>query len=245
MYFNPSFQQIIPPSLRDLLDGLKYEIFRDLNCARPGVIQSFNAALQEATVQIAIQQVVAISPTGVQTIQSYPVLASVPVYFPSGGGFTLTFPVSPGDECLVIFNDRQIDNWLTSGAGNAPSVPRLHDLSDGVALVGLRNNTRALGGVSTNTAQLRSDDGTTYVEVAGGGIVNVVAPTQINLNSPIVNIAGVINVQNENSVTNSCTINGTIIATGDVQSDNGGHKLNTHLHSSVQSGDDDTGGPVG
>ena len=167
----------------------------------------------------------------------------MPVYYPSGGGFTLTFPIAAGDECIVLFNDRQIDNWLATGAGKPPIVGRAHDLSDGLALVGIRNNTRALTAVSTTTTQLRSDAGTTYVEIAGGGIVNVVAPTGMTITSPTVTITGIIAVQNVNSLSNPCSINGTINATGDVVAQTGGTNisLTNHKHHGVTTGLGDTG----
>lgn len=245
MIIDPSLQNPNDPRFEDILDAHKRETAKYVNCMRVGIIQSFDAADQTVTVNIAQQRVAATAPDGTQTIVPYPPLLKVPVQFPSGGGFTLTFPISPGDECLVLFHDREFDNWFTSGQVVPPTSARVHDLSDGFALVGVRNATRSLGSVSTTTTQLRSDDGTTFVEIAGGGIVNVAAPTEINLNTPIVNIAGVININNENSVTDSCVINGTIIATGDVQSLSGAHKLSTHVHSGVMTGSGDTGGPVG
>ena len=33
--------------------------------------------------------------------------------FPGGGGFALTFPVAAGDECLVVFASRCIDDYET------------------------------------------------------------------------------------------------------------------------------------
>ncbi|MGI8770932.1 MAG: Gp138 family membrane-puncturing spike protein [Acidobacteriaceae bacterium] len=34
-----------------------------------------------------------------------PILADVPIFLPSAGGFTLTMPIMPGDECEVVFSD--------------------------------------------------------------------------------------------------------------------------------------------
>ncbi len=169
-FVNPTYQDPSEQSLYTLMQSLKREILKDCNCAKVGVIQSFDAAKQEVTVQVAFTQVTSIAPDGTQTLAAYPLLLNVPVLFPGGGGITLTFPVAQGDECLVVFNDRQIDNWLVSGPGLPPTVGRVHDLSDGIAIVGLRNNTRALTGVSTTSAQLRSDDGQTYIDFATGKI---------------------------------------------------------------------------
>lgn len=238
----PNLKKPILPSLSNLLDMLKREIMKEINCVKVGVIQAFDASKQEVTVEIAFTQVTSINAaTGVKTFASYPLLLNVPVLFPSGGGFTLTFPVAAGDECIVLFNDRQIDNWLAQGAGQPPTVGRAHDLSDGLAIVGLRNNTRALSGFSTSTAQLRSDDGSTYVEIAGGQVVNVVAPTQINLTSPAVVISGTLNVQNLQGAATPCTITGSIHTTGDVVAN--GISLDSHVHSGVTTGGGNTGGP--
>lgn len=174
MIINPTIQQTCPPSLSSLFDAHKSELFKNLNCCRIGVIKEFFAGdantAPTATVEIAQTQVASISPDGTKTLQAFPPILSAPVFFPSGGGFTLTFPVAAGDECLVLFHDRELDNWLKSGAGQAPTTPRMHDLSDAVILVGMRSNPRALDGISTAATQLRSDDGQTLVEVGTGKI---------------------------------------------------------------------------
>lgn len=254
----PTLQQAPKPDLRSLQYAHFLEISKAINCARPGIIKSFNAENQTVTVQIAQQKVAAVSPDGVRTLQSFTECVTVPVFYPSGGGFTLTFPIAAGDECILIFSDRELDNWLLAGGSNtAPTTPRLHDLSDAFALVGVRSFPRSLSGVSTGSTQLRSDDGGTYVEIAGGGVVNVVAPTSINLTAPTVNInastavnvttpretvTGVLDIQNIDSASSPCTVNGNIVTNGDVVAS--GVSLVSHVHSGVQSGGSNTGQPV-
>jgi hypothetical protein len=66
----------------------------------------------------------------------------------------------------------------------------MHDLSDGFAILGFRSLPRMLSNVSTTSTQLRSDDGSTYVDVAENVItvnaatVNVVAATSATVTSP-------------------------------------------------------------
>lgn len=167
---NPTYLNPGPQNLETLLLALKTDIMKNINCAKVGIIQSFNATLQEVVVQIAFQQVTSTNPDGTRTLAEYPLLLNVPAQFCGGGGFTNTFPVTAGDECLVIFNDRQIDNWLISGGGQPPTIGRLHDLSDGLAILGFRSNPRALANVSTSSAQMRSDDGATVIDIAQGKI---------------------------------------------------------------------------
>jgi len=187
------------------------------------------------------------NPDGSFVYVSVPVLRDCPVIFPTGGGFTLTFPIAPGDEGLAIFSSRCIDAWWMNGGVQAPTEIRMHDLSDGFYLPGCRSTPRVLANLSTGTTQLRSDDGKTFIEVAGGGIVNITAPTEINLNSPVVNVAGIIAVQNENNIAEPCTINGQINATGDVIAGTNAANISllNHVHTGVQRGTGSTDSPTG
>jgi Phage protein Gp138 N-terminal domain/GpV Apex motif len=214
----PSFQNVTPPDITVLLEALKREIKKEINCAKVGVIQSWSPSTNTVVVKIAQQQVTSVAQDGTRTLAEYPLLLTVPVAFPGGGGFTLTFPIAVGDECLVVFNDRELDNWFSSGAGLPPTTARIHDISDGVAFVGLRSSPRALASISSSTTQLRSDDGTTFVEIAGGGIINAVAPTSINFTTPVLNVTGDV-------------VAGTI-------------SLKHHIHSGVQTGGGNSGQPV-
>lgn len=148
----------------------------------PGIIVSYDAATQSASVQPAIQGRQRM-PDLTWKFVDLPVLPDVPVQFPNGGGFTLTFPVQPGDECELHFSARCIDAWWAYGAAGNGSKPqaqvqaqmRMHTLSDAICFVGPRSLPRVLAGVSTTAAQLRSDDGATFVEVGPGSAVRVQA----------------------------------------------------------------------
>lgn len=79
-------------------------------------------------------------------IEAYepPLFVNVPVMFPSstigGAVFSFVFPVSEGDEALLVFNERSLDEWKTGGGSQYESQSnRRFDLSDGVAVVGLRS----------------------------------------------------------------------------------------------------------
>lgn len=147
-------------ALRVAMDGLKSGLWTSM----PGIVQSFSAGAITATVQIAIKGVVH-TPSGQAQFVNMPLLVDVPVHFPRGGGCTLTFPVAKGDECLVVFAARCIDSWWQSGGVQAPAEQRIHDLSDGFAFVGFFSQTTKISGISTASAQLRSNDGSTYIDL--------------------------------------------------------------------------------
>jgi hypothetical protein len=108
-------------------------------------------------------------------------LVDVPVQFPSGGGYTLTFPLTAGDEGIVVFSCRCIDKWWASGGVQPQAEMRMHDVADGMFVPGLRSQPRVISGVSTNSAQLRSDDGAMRIELAAGHVLNIVAPGGVNV----------------------------------------------------------------
>lgn len=150
------------PDLRALLTGLKTEIFAGFNCHQLGRIVSFKAAAQTAEVELIIQRVVFNLEqeigAGLQLtprVVDYPILVDVPVFVLSGGGAVITVPVAAGDECLVLFNDRDIDNWFATGAPAQPNTARMHNLSDGLALVGFRSKRNPVASYSMTDLELR------------------------------------------------------------------------------------------
>jgi hypothetical protein len=153
--------------------------------AIPGIIVSFSGGTQTAVVQPAVQQAVL---TEGRT-RPITVLQDVPVYFPAGGGVTLTFPVAAGDECLLVFAARSIDGWWQSGGVQPAGSARMHSLSDAFAFVGIRSRPRALPGFAGAAAELRTDDGTTTIRLAPGQ-VTVIAPTKVLLDTPLVEVSG-------------------------------------------------------
>lgn len=132
--------------------------------ALPGIIQSFDADKMTVVVQPALKGVVA-KKDGTAEAVNLPLLPDVPVVFPSGGGCTLTFPIAEGDECLVVFSSRCIDGWWQSGGIQLPMEPRMHDLSDGFAILGPKSQPRKIANLSSNTVQLRSDDGEAFIQI--------------------------------------------------------------------------------
>jgi len=144
-----------------------------MRVAVPGIIQSFNATAQTVTVQVAIRERVNLN--GNLTWETIPLLVDVPIFMPRAGGFTLTMPVTAGDECLVVFGDNCMDAWWQSGGVQNQVEKRRHDLSDGFAIVGIWSQPRVLPDYKTDAAQLRNDAGDLYVEIDGQGKARVQA----------------------------------------------------------------------
>lgn len=238
--------------------------------ALPAIIDTFDPVAMTVTAKPAIKARVLDSVTGTYRIVSMPLLVDVPVCFPGGGGYTLTFPVLPGDEALIVFASRCIDAWWLLGADNGdgrePPEYRMHELSDGFAIVGVRSQPRVIPAISTNSTQLRSDSGATFIDVIENTITitaltqvivntetaTINAETLATINAPDTVVTGTLTVEGlltyQDGIagfpgTNNSVISGNIIQTGGVMSSNG-IVVETHEHSGVQAGSDVSGPPV-
>ncbi|WP_333986128.1 Gp138 family membrane-puncturing spike protein [Burkholderia orbicola] len=173
----------------DELEALKHAIGARLTevwTALPGTVESFDPVAMTVTVQLGTKDSIR-NEDGTVSTSPFPLLTDCPVVWQGGGGVTATFPIAAGDECLVVFASRCIDAWWQSGGVQEQAEPRTHSLADGFALVGVRSRPRALAGVSATSAQLRSDDGVTFVDLnPTAGTLKLVAPTLIDLTAPSV-----------------------------------------------------------
>lgn len=238
---------------QQVLDSLSQKIFATLRVAMPGTIQSFDPNTVTCVVQLAINGIKHDSDGNVLSL-ALPLLVDVPVIFPRGGGVTLTFPINPGDECLVIFADRCIDFWWQSGGVQEPVSARMHDLSDAFAIIGPQSQTHKISGISTHAAQLRTDDGAAYIEVATGHDITVTTPGKLTasaqggteITSPTIVLNGNVTIngnlsQGMGGNGGAATLQGPVTVTNDIQA--GGKSLMTHTHGGVQPGNGNTGGP--
>lgn len=190
---------------------------RTLRVAIPGVVTEVNYSAQTVSVQPTIREKIEIN--GTYQWVELPILINVPFFVYSGGGYCITLPVSPGDECLVIFADSCIDAWWQSGGVQNQVERRRHDLSDGMAIVGFRSQVHTVPGYSGDSVQVRTEDGGTFIDLK---------PGQVTINA---------NVQINGNVTTSanCTIADTLRVAG--------INMNTHVHDGVKTGGGSTGGP--
>tara|TARA_R110000751_G_scaffold299695_4_gene411059 strand:- start:7153 stop:7857 length:705 start_codon:yes stop_codon:yes gene_type:complete len=147
-----SKKEISAPSLDDLARELKADIFYSLNCHRIGVIESFNPITQAASIRLVDK--ILIENYQDKKLLDFPLLIGCPVIIAKGAQGGLTYPINQGDTCLVLFNDRDIDNWITTGNTAVPDSARAHNLSDGIAILGLRNELNAIADYNNEETKL-------------------------------------------------------------------------------------------
>lgn len=119
-----------------------------------------------------------------------PLFQDVVLCFPRAGGFSITFPVQAGDEVLIVFSCRCIDGWWQSGGiNNIPPEFRMHDLSDGFAILAPTSQPKKLSGISSDSIQIRNDEQTKFIEISPSA-VTVLSDGDINLTGENINITG-------------------------------------------------------
>lgn len=232
-----NFNELIADGFNNELSSFKGKQ-ANIWTAMPGVIQSFDATKMTVSVQPVIQGVVFKENTP-PTNTNLPLLVDCPIILPSAGGLTITFPVAKGDECLIIFASRCIDNWWYLGAvdSNGNTIPRsqaeirMHDLSDGFVILGPRSLPHVIQNYSTTDIQIRSNDGHASISIN---------PTTHAIN---INTNSTVSMTATNGVTvttPTTTFNGDMHCTGTITGDTdvktGTISLKNHTHSDPQGG---------
>lgn len=122
------------------MDIVKREVMLSLNCHGIASVKSFDSERQTIVATMAYSKTYyrrnekgLYSPKTV----AYPILMDCPMIVLGGGGGRVTFPVGAGDNCLILFNDRDLDNWFAGATSGPVATPRAHSFSDAIALVGL------------------------------------------------------------------------------------------------------------
>lgn len=174
----------------EAIEGKAWQWACMLRCATPGIVVSFDPDKQTCVVQPAIQELVLKPPPATPqtpnpgTTQNIPVsetiapIQDVPIMMMRVPGWSITFPITEGTECLLIFADMCIDGWWQNGGVNPQYDRRRHDLSDAFALFGPWSQPNVLSDYSTSSLQIRSDDQTVLIDLADT-VATVQAPNVI------------------------------------------------------------------
>ncbi len=131
--------EILPANTLSLLEAQKADIFATFHCVQIGKIEKVTPDEQTVEVTLQIRR-----PAADGTSSAIPLLVDVPYMVLQGGGAYIDLPITAGDYCIVLFNDRDIDTWWSTANMADPATNRKHDLSDGIAIVGLNPKTSPL-----------------------------------------------------------------------------------------------------
>lgn len=201
-------------SLTQVLEKLVNSVKISTHCVKIGEIVSFDKTDQTATVRV-LHVMDSNYNTYLEEQIEYPLIGKVPVVIMGGGGTYISHPINTGDQCLLLFCDYMIDAWWVSGRAEGSIVPRKHDISDPIAIVGLNPSTKAI--------QEYSD----YLKLQYSPESNIIIGEQIDVNNQTINLNGNTEVTGDvtmdanatvaNDLT-ALTLNATSAATGSFRS---------------------------
>lgn len=119
-------------SFSDVILGMIDSRISQLNTSMPGLIVSYDPATALAVVQPALK--IKFRASG--EIVALPIIENVPVLWPRGNSSVIEMDLEKDDPVTLIFSQRSIDLWLTSGGLTDPKDPRKHHLSDAFCFPG-------------------------------------------------------------------------------------------------------------
>lgn len=127
-----SKQELVTQSQPNVIKTALTSLEEKIHVAMPARIESYDYKTQKAVVKPLFRRKFR---DGKEV--SLPVIHNVPVACPRAGKAFIHMPLKRGDKVLLIFADRSLDKWLSTGGDIEPADARMHDLSDAVAYPGL------------------------------------------------------------------------------------------------------------
>lgn len=203
----------------------------DIDDMLPAQVLAYDRATNRAQVQPLIVQV---NTNDVQIKRAQ--IASVPVLQLGGGGFVLSFPIITGDLGWIKANDRDISLFKRTYKQSPPNTQRNHRFSDALFIPDNMLRGVTLSDDDANNVVLQNLAGTSKISIGQDSItltstrINLVMSDSVNVTAPNINATGDLAVTGNFTVTGTSTLNGV--------------PFETHRHTLVQTGADDSGGPI-
>lgn len=154
-------------ALREIIRRALYGVHTSM----PGVITAVGVykGVRVVSVQPAIQQIDTLD--GVSSLKAIDPIPNTLVVVPHAEdlGLSITVPLRVGNEGMLHFSERGLDNWIEKGGVQPPAEPvqpRSHDLSDAVFVPGITSVAHPISNWSDDAVEVRNGDGTTALSVS-------------------------------------------------------------------------------
>jgi len=164
----------------DVINNSIWGVLNNVHTALPGIVTAYDATKNIATVQPALNK------NFKSGEMPLPILNNVPVMFPGGASFNITFPVNVGDYVLLIFIERSIDLWKSVGGQVTPKDPRKFDLSDAIAIPGLQPLNGDFSNRNNNDFEINFAGSS--IKIGADGAVQIKTNSTIAIGSEIVEL---------------------------------------------------------
>ena len=208
-----------PPNLDKANDGdfagVMTDVLQNFMRGVDDMIPAKVVSYDDTTNRAVIKPLVMLGTTDGQKI-SRAQLSNIPVFRFGGGGFFIRFPVKPGDFGWLKATDRDMSLIMQRGGlEDWPNTLRQHSFSDGMFFPDTLKSW-VIDGANADALVIQSLDGSVCVSLHSG---------KVKIEAADIEMVG------NMSVTGTMTNNGVNIGS-------------THVHSGVDSGPSNTGGPL-
>lgn len=119
------------PTLAQVLKDAIEARLVNLHVSMPARVVSYNASKQTAEVQPEIKRIFRTNESA-----EIPVIVNVPVAWPRANKAYIHMPLKAGDQVMLVFSERSLDEWKQNGGSVRPKELRKHDLTDAWAVPG-------------------------------------------------------------------------------------------------------------
>lgn len=150
-------------NLTNLFNQALREYDANMHVSLPCIVTGFDPEKQTISCIPAVRELVNLN--GTLEFVDFPELKDVPIEVPRAGGFSITLPITVGQECRVTFQDLCIDGWWARGGIQNWNDLRRHDLSDAIATFSPWSQGNTLSNYSTDSLEIRKDDGSISIKV--------------------------------------------------------------------------------
>ena len=180
------------------IENTARSVMNEVHTALPGEIISYDAAKGTATAKPIGKYV-----TSDNKVLAYPNVTDAPLVFPYCGvsNVGIAFPVKPGDSCMIILSEVELDEWRS---GAESEGPLRYDLSNAIIIPGLlkKGGSPFQKAVSEDAVVVVS--GGTEIVVTDGGVYATSSGVAITVSNGAITARGDLKVE------------GNIICTGDI-----------------------------
>ena len=125
-------------SVPDISNAIKYSGLKtasDLNCMRIATVEEVHYDDLTVTVRLLNKKTLGQNSDGTLNVTDYALIRAKICYCCP----FITFPISKGDDCVLLFSDREIESWFINGDAQPVNYQRMHDLTDAFAIFGIRS----------------------------------------------------------------------------------------------------------
>lgn len=107
------------------------------------------------------------------TTEEHPILTEIPIGYTQTSKYAITLPINIGDTGQLIFNERQLDNWVVNNEIKEPDDTRKHSLSDALFIPNFVSRENNLTSVSQSDFEIRTKSGNGKIIVTEDGKIEL------------------------------------------------------------------------